>query len=281
MGGKKRQEVIGRRFDRLLVVSLESSVQQGCQIRRYCKCLCDCGNVITIREDHLLTGNTKSCGCYKIDKAILMSPRKDLIGMRFGRLLVVKEEGRTKEKSVLWGCLCDCGNYTIVISGSLQSGATTSCGCYGAEARRASRLKHGMSGTKMHYTYVGILHRCYNKNSNVYHNYGGRGISVCDEWVGPEGLINFVRDMGVPPSDKHQIDRINNDGPYSPENCRWVTSKENCRNTRRNINITFNGKNQCVAAWAEETGVNSNRIYDELKKGLTLEQILSQCMGCK
>lgn len=204
----------------------------------------------------------------------MMSPRKDLVGQRFGRLLVVKEEGRTKRKSVLWGCLCDCGNYTIVISGSLQSGATTSCGCYGREARLVANFSHGMTGTKIRGAYGGMLYRCYNETSNMYHNYGGRGIEVCDRWLGEGGFTNFMKDMGDPPSNKHQIDRIDNNGKYEPINCRWVTPKENCRNTRRNVYLTFRGKTQCISAWAEELDIHPRKISAGLKKGLSLEEIL-------
>jgi hypothetical protein len=117
--------------------------------------------------------------------------------------------------------------------------------------------------------------RCYEKNRKTYHRYGGRGITVCDRWLGEFGYENFIADMGKRPSPLHQIDRIDNDGNYEPENCRWVTSKQNNRNRKSNHRVDWNGLNLTVSEWAEKTGISKVTILDRLKRGWTIERALS------
>jgi len=109
-----------------------------------------------------------------------------------------------------------------------------------------------------------MLQRCYNPNHGGYKDYGGRGIVVCDRWLGKKGLVNFVADMGNRPSPKHKIDRIDNDGPYSPENCRWVTEAVQQRNTSRNVNVTWDGRTMCAKDWAKELNIGYQTLLYRL-----------------
>ena len=186
----------------------------------------------------------------------------DLTGQKFGRLVVLRFVGKDKWGQSRWSCVCNCGVEKIVRGNSLKSGATKSCGCLQKEKLIKRLTKHGHSTrTTMSKTYSAwhsIIQRCTNANNMGYQDYGGRGITVCKRWMKFE---NFLEDMGEPPSAKHSIDRIDNDGNYCKSNCRWATSKQNSRNTRRNRLITYDNKTQCIADWADEFNINYNTLY--------------------
>jgi len=184
-----------------------------------------------------------------------MARIKDLTGQRFGRLVVLYDTGERKSGNVVWHCKCDCGNEVDVISGNLASGNTTSCGCYNRERAAETHTTHGMAGKEhpVYNTWASMLQRCENPNDSKYKDYGGRGIKVCDEWHDAKVFIEWALannwEKGL------SIDRIDNNGNYEPSNCRWVTWKEQARNRRSNHLITFNGKTQSIAAWADETRI--------------------------
>lgn len=153
----------------------------------------------------------------------------DLTGKRFGRLTVIeKAEKKDKYNNIYWNCKCDCGNFRCVSTRNLNRGDTKSCGCLKHESKTTI---HGKYKERIHKEWRGILHRCKNPSASHYENYGGRGISVCDEWSGKDGFINFYKwSMENGYSDNLTLDRKDNDKGYSPDNCRWVTHMENCHN---------------------------------------------------
>lgn len=153
-----------------------------------------------------------------------------LTGIRFGRLIAIE---KIKVKYITkYKCTCDCGNEVIIDHGSLQSGRTKSCGCLNKEKASENAYKHGHSGyneSKEYRTWCNMKIRCYNKNHNRFEHYGGKGIKVCDRWL--NSFENFLADMGNAPSSEYSIDRINNDGDYDPNNCRWATASEQINNS--------------------------------------------------
>lgn len=153
-----------------------------------------------------------------------------LTGKRFTRLFVMKWAGYSECGGPQWFCLCDCGNFKIVLGAALRSGHTKSCGCLQREAVQT----HGMSRTSEYTVWCHAQYRCDNPNDPAYAYYGGRGIKFCQRWRGPNGFKNFIEDMGRRPGPGYTLERINNDGDYEPGNCKWATRKEQHGNTSRN-----------------------------------------------
>ena len=200
----------------------------------------------------------------------------DLIGKIFGRLTVVSRENNDKWGHSKWLCICICGKKTVCHIANLRSGSTQSCGCFNKEKTREVCTTHGYCGTKIYHIWDGIIQRCTNPKASSYKIYGGRGIKVCQRW---NKFENFLNDMGDRPTDEHQIDRINNDGDYSPDNCKWSTKKQQARNKRNNRLITHNGKTLCIAAWGEKTGICRKVITYRLKAGWSINKTLTTPTG--
>lgn len=193
------------------------------------------------------------------------------IGHVCGRLRVTNGPFKIKD-GTYWGCTCDCGNTKQVRQDRLY-GNTRSCGCLNIDTSREAGRKrriHGSTGTKEHDTWRRIQARCYNKNHPDYKNYGGRGIYVCTRWL--ESFNNFLEDMGKAPTNKHSIDRIDNNLGYTKENCRWSDRITQANNKRNNRQIEFNGLTLTLAQWARHLGIHKNTIYNRIKRGLPLSE---------
>lgn len=190
----------------------------------------------------------------------------DLEGKRIGRLTVIRCVGRNKWRDSVWECSCDCGNVTTVSGGHLKDGHTTSCGCFANEERSRRASRHGLlKGGKKPRTFIiwnGMKARCLNPRSTSYPRYGARGISICDEWLDYETFNRWAVTHGY--ADGLELDRIDNDGPYCPSNCRWVTRSRNQRNTSRTHMMTISGKTQCVSDWISELGISKSTFYQHL-----------------
>lgn len=194
-------------------------------------------------------------------------------------MTVVEYQGRSKHGDSLWLCKCNCGIEKVVASLGLKQGKVKSCGCFRAAALKAGRDQlhknntiHGQSRTREHHIWQNLIYRCYNPNCPQYDRYGGRGIGVCDKWK--ESFIAFYEDMGPCPSPKHTVDRIDNDGDYCPENCRWATRKQQANNRRGNRLLTYKGEQKTCAAWAEQFGLTRLIIWQRLGRGWSVEKTL-------
>ena len=199
---------------------------------------------------------------------------RNLSGQRFGRLVVIgRGSSRPPNRYAYWLCRCDCGNTIETRSTHLLHGRTKSCGCLHQENLvRGIGTKHGYTGTPEYRIWAGIRARCNNPNDTNYHYYGGRGISVCAEW---DSFETFLADMGEKPSEQHSLDRIDNDGPYAPGNCRWVTHKEQMQNTRNVHTLTFNGETLSVTAWSEKVGLPMTTLANRIRSGWSTEEALT------
>ncbi len=133
-----------------------------------------------------------------------------------------------------------------------------------------------MCGTPTYRTWKSIVYRCYNKNASNYYRYGGRGITVCDEWRHKFGFPKFLEDMGSRPSSKHSIDRINNNGPYSKENCRWATTEEQSNNKRTTIYIEYNEKRLTMKEWSKITGITYSALEQRRRAGWSISRMLDK-----
>ena len=156
---------------------------------------------------------------------------EDFKGRVYTRLTVLEFSHHNKHLQPVWKCECVCKKIRFVPSGDLRSGHTKSCGCLSADSLRKIAYKHGEGGVTKEYTcWRSMKQRCLDKKCDSYQDYGGRGITVCSEWL--NSYQQFLKDMGRKPSETHSIDRINNDGNYEPSNCKWSTPKEQCNNKR-------------------------------------------------
>ena len=196
------------------------------------------------------------------------------IGQRFGRLTVCEFEYSERLHKWFWGCQCDCGRWVKVRPYLVKNGHTLSCGCLQKERVSQSSKTHGQSSSRLYRIYNAMKSRCYNEKQANYPNYGGRGITICDEWLHSFAVFQeWALANGY--SDDLSIDRIDNSKEYSPENCRWVTRVEQNENTRRNNIVTINGKTQPLSAWARERGLNYHTVSFRIhQKHMTPEQAL-------
>lgn len=183
----------------------------------------------------------------------------DITGKKYNMLTVV---GIAEHDPIKWLCKCDCGNYTKVSTGNVKQGRVKSCGCLS----HVGNPKHNLNGTRIYRIYKHMINRCYRPNVPAYPDYGGRGITVCKAWR--ENILNFYKwAMKNGYQDNLSLDRKNNNRGYTPQNCRWTTSKEQSNNKRSNLEVTYNGKTQTLSEWCEELSLNYSKIYTRIVRG--------------
>lgn len=203
----------------------------------------------------------------------------DLTGRRYERLTVVRQDGRIHNRPA-WLCRCDCGKEVRANAGELNAGRAESCGCLHRQrvSKMLSELKttHGGSGTRLYTVWNAMKRRGFNEHCKEYPLYGGRGIVVCDEW---RESFEAFRDWAIgagydvqAPRGQCTIDRIDVNGNYCPENCRWATQSEQCNNRQKNHFLDIRGEKKTIAAWSKVSGIPSHTIYDRIRSGWDAER---------
>ena len=202
---------------------------------------------------------------------------RNLTNQKFGRLTAIKPVGTNKHHRVIWKCLCDCGNVLETTSDSLIKGRTKSCGCLAHEYRTSGQAhrQHGGCGTRLYRIWKGMKRRCNNVNNPDYQKwYGKYGIKVCDEWNDFEKFREWSLSNGY--NDSLSIDRIDYTKGYSPDNCRWVTAREQSNNRKGVDKITFNNQTHTISEWGTITGLGRSTIYNRIKVyGWDIERALT------
>lgn len=200
----------------------------------------------------------------------------ELSGQRFGKLVAVRSHYDSEKRITLWECKCDCGNTCNVRANSLVHGRTKSCGCLRKESNVQNKTKHGMAKTRIYNAWSSMKRRCYTTTNHNYSHYGKRGISVCDEWKESfEEFYKWAISNGY--DDKLSLDRIDNDGNYCPQNCRWASIKEQNNNRGVSINISYDGKTQNLSEWCKELNLPYSRVYQRIAKyGYTFEEAITE-----
>lgn len=191
-----------------------------------------------------------------------MPKTTDIQGQRFGRLVVlfrVPKKGKQR-----WMCQCDCGQRKEVLGDSLRQERTSSCGCFRLERLRAATVTHGHSkGTLSYSTWANMIQRCDNPRSTDWQWYGGRGVKVCERW---KDFALFLEDMGERPPGM-TLDRVDVDGDYTPDNCRWASAVEQARNRRNSRLIEHEGETRTIAEWSELRSIPYHRLYQRIQRG--------------
>lgn len=230
-------DLSGHKFGKLLVLDQGEYVVSSGQKKITWRCLCDCGNVVEIAAERLRNGNTKSCGCAR-NEAISRKRRDDsIIGKVYGRLTVVARAGKDKSGHSMFECVCECGAKTVVARSNLTGGYTTSCGCARKDSVSAHKTTHGGTHTRLYRVWRGMMERCGYPDHVSYQYYGGRGISVCEDWKSNyESFREWALNNGYDEGAKFgecTLDRIDVDDDYCPENCRWVSMAVQNSNKRK------------------------------------------------
>lgn len=197
---------------------------------------------------------------------------KDLSGKLFGRLTAIRRVGVGRFGHVIWECVCNCGVTKNVHSRDLIHKQVRSCGCLYRDTR-ATNLTHGASSTPEYRSWVAMVSRCTNPKNRAFKDYGSRGIKVCERWMnGPDA---FISDMGLKPSQKHTLERKDNNGNYEPSNCVWATPREQSLNKRNTKMISIDGVLYPVVTISPAFGLNPKTVYSRLSRGWTDMEALS------
>lgn len=270
-----KEDLTGKTFNKLTVlgwVTREEMKELGFTKGRgegAWKALCECGNITYASSYELTSGRMKSCGCSRGAKII------DLTGQVFGLLTVIKRVTRPegKCKGIYWLCECECGNTIIASTEQLRKGVIISCGCVKKERVKYKReVIHGYSYTRVYVIWKNMMARCYNPKDVGYKNYGARGVTVYDEWHDVSVFAEWAYANGY--ADDLTIDRINTNGNYEPDNCRWVSMKVQQNNKRNNVFLEYKGERLTLAQWSDKMEIPYSTLVNRHSNGWSIEEIL-------
>lgn len=267
IGHNNLKDLTGQRFEKLQVIK---RVENKKSRMAYWLCKCDCGNTKIVRGGHLTTGKIKSCGCLQKQVAGKFEHKKLInIGDKFNKLTVISYLGNSN-----YLCRCDCGNLKIADSYYLRNDITRNCGCsikrYTIDLGiKKGSYKHGKYKTRLYSIYAAMKNRCFNKKARAYKYYGGRGITVCDEWKNDfMSFYNWAISNGY--KDNLSIDRIDVNGNYEPNNCRWATYLQQANNTRKCVYIQYNDERHTISEWARILHIDKETMRERLRRhGIT------------
>lgn len=245
--GRKAIDITGQKFHKLTAIEF-NHIKNNMHFWLF---KCDCGKSIIAYKSDVLFGNKKSCGCDNIK-------RKDIAGKKFNKLTAIKFSHMDENYCQFWLFKCDCGNEKIIKMRNVELGTTVSCTCH----IRKLTTKHGYTNNPVFNIWKKIKARCHDSNDQAYAYYGGRGLSMSEEWK--DSFDTFVRDMGVRPSKNHSIDRIDNDIGYSKENCKWSTKHEQQMNRRNTIYVDYNGEKVKLFELCEKINVDYVRTFKRI-----------------
>lgn len=211
----------------------------------------------------------------------------DITNNRYGKLVAIERSTNISGKTA-WKCKCDCGNITYVSTSNLTCNRIRSCGCLKLEKLLERSTTHNQRHTYLYEVWKGIRQRCKNSKHSSYHNYGGRGIKVCEAWDKSfQAFYDWSYANGYSTENqkdeklKLTIDRIDNNGNYEPSNCRWVDRKTQTRNMRTTRFITFNGQNKSVSEWCEIYGIKLQTFNTRIRNGWSIEEALTKPIGSR
>lgn len=274
-----RISLVGEKFGKLTVVGLDEEKSQNGKL--IWRCVCECGNNLSISGSNLKSGHTKTCGCSKRNRHARNF--RDLTGMRFGRLTVLRES-EIESRKIYWECVCDCGNNAVILGDSLKQGHARSCGCLAEEIKKnkskevekttssvtrkpRANKTHGLSKNRIYREYQSMIQRC----SPKYHcrnSYYDKGIGVCEEWTGKGGFENFCDwSMSNGYAENLSLDRKDNSKGYSPDNCRWTTMKIQQNNKDNNVYIEYLGETKTMRQWCDYLGLNYGMVKARRRYG--------------
>ncbi len=284
----KIEDYIGKTFGNLTVQSVSEQRSRDGSIQW--NFICKCGNLVIDTPYRVISGHKKSCGCLPRKKKGTKNKSntncyrvfpEQYIGKKRESLTVIDlvrspEGGAAKLK-----CLCECGNITFIYPYQFDKGLVKSCGCARkghSECHKGntSRRTHGLSKHPLYKVWNDMVRRCYNPKEPAYRYYGAQGITVCDEWrMSPEKFIEWC--SKTKPTEKNlTLDRINGTKGYCPDNCRWITQKEQTHNLKNNRFITINGETRCISEWCSKLKISPSSVYRRVKKGMSFEDALMQ-----
>jgi hypothetical protein len=263
-GCANKDDFIGKKIGKLTVLRKLPKTKSYTQY----ECQCDCGKIFVTSDNTLKSKYNKSCpDCRK-------SRVEDISGKRFGRLVAIRYAGKSKGNQTLWECKCDCGNISIVHQQDLTTGHTKSCGCYSRESIIQRNKTHGDTKTRIYRIWSDMLFRCSSVKHDSYYLYGGKGISVCDEWKDYNNFKKWALENGY--SDNLSIDRIDSSKNYEPSNCRWATIIEQNNNTNRNLMFEIDGTTKSLAEWCREYNASYARVHSRIYSGWNIIDALTR-----
>lgn len=259
---------MGKQLDLTGLVYGKWTVIEKIENGREWLCECSCGDKTRKPVDvyNLKSGKSKSCGC-------TAKEFEDISGRSYGRWKVLNRVKSTRKNAIKWLCECSCENKTTreILGSTLKNGTSKSCGCM----QKEEGLTHNLSKTRIYRIRMMMIQRCYNPVSTDYTNYGQRGIRICDDWLGDSGFINFNKWANENGYDKElSIDRIDVNGNYEPDNCKWATDKEQGNNRRTSVFIEFDGVTKTMAQWEEFYELTTDIIGHRMRKGMTGKDLI-------